>query len=415
MVELKLMPHQEEALELCKDRNRVAFYHDMGCGKTFTGGEKLMQLNAKHNLVVCQKSKVGDWVEHFEKYYPRLKVIDFTKKGATVDAGIIVVNYDLVWRRPELQSMKGITLMLDESSLIQNESTKRSRFILKRLDYQNVILLSGTPTAGRYERLWSQCQLLGWNISKRDFYSRYIITQEIKTKTSPFPIKIITGYRNVNELKTMLRKYGAYFLKTEDVLSLPEQTFVNINVDSSRTYRKFRKDKIITVDGTTLVGDTTLTRMLYERQLCGMYSAEKLQAFSDLLESTDDRLVVFYNFNGELDKLKEIAKDRPQSEINGHVKDLTAYERHDNSITFCQYQSAAMGINLQKANKIVYFTLPLSSELFEQSKKRTHRIGQAKPCFYYVLQCKGSLEEKILDTLNMRKDYTNALFEENQK
>lgn len=372
-----------------------------------------MQLNAEYNLVVCQKSKVRDWVEHFEKYYPHLNVIDFTKKGAAIDTGIIVVNYDLVWRRPELQSLKDITLMLDESSLIQNETTKRSRFILRRLNYKNVILLSGTPTSGRYERLWSQCALLGWNITKRDFYSRYIITHEINTKTSPFPIKIVVGYKNVEELKTMLRKHGAYFLKTEDVLSLPEQMFVNIGVDSSSAYRKFRKDKLVTMEGNTLVGDTTLTRMLYERQLCGMYSAEKLQAFSDLIESTEDRLIVFYNFNDELAKLKEIAKDRPQSEVNGHVKDLTAYENHDNSITFVQYQSGSMGLNMQKANKIVYFSLPLSSELFEQSKKRTHRIGQAKPCFYYVLLCKGSLEEKILDTLNMRKDYTNALFEEN--
>ena len=415
MSKFKLMPHQEEALELCKNRNRVAFYHDMGCGKTFTGGEKMIRLNSDYNLVVCQKSKVKDWVEHFEKYYPHLNVIDFTKKGAKIEAGIIVVNYDLVWRRPELQSLSNITLMLDESSMIQNENAKRSRFILKRLDYKNVILLSGTPTAGRYERLWSQCHLLGWNISKRDFYSRYVITQEINTKTSPFPIKIVVGYKNVEELKSNLRKHGAYFLKTEDILSLPEQTFVNINVDSSRAYRKFKKDKLITVDGTTLVGDTTLTQMLYERQLCGMYSDEKLQAFSDLIDSTEDRLIVFYNFNYELEKLKDIAKHRPQSEVNGHVKDLRNYEEKDDSITFIQYQSGSMGLNLQKANKIVYFSLPLSSELFEQSKKRTHRIGQSKSCFYYVLLCKGSLEEKILETLNMRKDYTNALFEQNQK
>ena len=70
-----------------------------------------------------------------------------------------------------------------------------------------------------------------------------------------------------------------------------------------------------------------------------------------------------------------------------------------------------MGINLQKANKIVYFSPPLSSELFEQSKKRTHRIGQEKPCFYYYLVCKNSIEEHIYDTLKLRRDYTEKLFE----
>ena len=84
----------------------------------------------------------------------------------------------------------------------------------------------------------------------------------------------------------------------------------------------------------------------------------------------------------------------------------------EGSILFIQYQAGAMGLNLQKANKIVYFTPPLSSELFEQSKKRIHRIGQDKTCFYYYLTCKNSIEEKIYKTLKMRKDYTEALFME---
>jgi len=65
---------------------------------------------------------------------------------------------------------------------------------------------------------------------------------------------------------------------------------------------------------------------------------------------------------------------------------------------------------LQKANKVIYFTLPQSSELFEQSKKRVHRIGQNKRCFYYLMMCIDSVEEDILKNLEMRKDYTDELF-----
>lgn len=420
---MKLFEHQTEALRKTEQHNQCAYYMDMGLGKTFVGSEKMIRLSTNLNLVVCQKSKIQDWRDHFAEHYKYdISAYDLTDKRQWNDFlenpcdfryRVGIINYDLVWRRSELTKLKDITLMLDESSLIQNENAKRSRFILNRLDYKNVILLSGTPTSGRYERLWSQCRLLGWNITKKDFYNRYIITQEINTKTSPFPIKIVVGYKNVEELKNLLRFYGAYFLKTEDVLSLPEQTFVNINVDSSTAYKRFRKHQIVEVNGKTLVGDTTLTRMLHERQLCGKYSEAKLQAFADLLESTDDRLIVFYNFNEELTKLEYIAKDRPMSYVNGSLKDLTAYEEKDNSVTFVQYQAGAMGINLQKANKIVYFTLPLSSELFEQSKKRTHRIGQDKSCFYYLMLCKDSIEEKILDALKMRRDYTDKLFLKN--
>ena len=69
-----------------------------------------------------------------------------------------------------------------------------------------------------------------------------------------------------------------------------------------------------------------------------------------------------------------------------------------------------MGLNLQKANKVIYFTLTDKSELFEQSKKRIHRIGQDKPCFYYLLMCRNSVEEAILRALKMRRDFTDELF-----
>ena len=144
--------------------------------------------------------------------------------------------------------------------------------------------------------------------------------------------------------------------------------------------------------------------------LCGHYNKDKLKAYQDLLESTEDRIIVFYNFNEELEKLKNIANElhKPISIVNGQTKELRNYEKCNNSITFVQYQAGAMGLNLQKANKIVYFTPTLSSELFEQSKKRIHRIGQNKPCFYYLL--KSGIEYHVYDVLAMRKDYTDELF-----
>ena len=57
---MNLYPHQIEALELVHDYNRCAIYYDMGLGKTFIGSEKMNNLGAKANLVVCQKSKVND-------------------------------------------------------------------------------------------------------------------------------------------------------------------------------------------------------------------------------------------------------------------------------------------------------------------------------------------------------------------
>ena len=416
---IKLYPHQQEVLKQTETQNKVAYYLDMGLGKTFVGSEKMLQLNKRVNLVICQKSKINDWVNHFkENYYDKFHygkgdIYNLTNKEEltmfllSCDSGIKcvgIINYDLIFRRPELSQLKDFTLMLDESSLIQNECAKRSKFIIKRLQPANVILLSGTPTSGKYERLWSQMNLLGWNISKKMYYAQYV-----DMKISPDGYPIITGYKNVDRLKRKMREHGCVFMKSEEVLNLPEQNFITTNIPPSKPYNRFMKSGIVTIEGIELVGDTTLTKLLYARQLCGMYNADKIKAFKDLVDSTEDRLIVFYNFNGELEVLKEVLEDKPISVVNGQERDLTAYENSEDSVTLIQYQAGAMGLNLQLANKIIYFTPPLSSELFEQSKKRIHRIGQSKPCFYYQLT--SGIEHRIYDTLEMRKDYTDFLFE----
>lgn len=424
---IRLMPHQEACLKQLEGKNRVAIYHDMGLGKTFTGSWKLMQLDARVNLVVCQKSKIQDWLDHFdlyrETYWNFNMIYDLTDKngfeafmGVVADHGytqriIGIINYDLIFRRPALLKLKNFTLMLDESSLICNEQAKRSKAILK-MQPENVILLSGTPTAGKYEKLWSQCRLLGWDISKKVFWNSYIISKWVDY--GGFMQQVVTGYKQVEHLKKKLSEHGAVFLKTEEVMNLPEQIEQKIMLKRSPQYNTFVRDGYIDLDdGTEMFGDNTLTKMLYARQLCGQYHQGKLEAFRDLLNSTEDNLVVFYNFNGELEALDRIAREegRTPGAVNGHQKDEA--EGHD--ILFVQYQAGAYGLNLQGfSNRIIYYSLPLgkgSCDLWEQSKKRIHRIGQNKTCFYYYLLVQNSIETLNLERLKEGQDYTNYLFE----
>lgn len=447
MNDLSFMPHQTKALIQTEDKNRCAYYLDMGLGKTFVGAEKMYLLNNDVNLVICQKSKIEDWLEHFNTYYPDYSVFDLTKKTQGVrfrelietdkfydyDIQIVgVINYDLVFRRKYISHIHNFTLLLDESSLICNENAKRSKFILK-LKPESVVLLSGTPTAGKYERLWSQLHLLGWDISKKAFWKSYVETEWIEI--GDFKQEVVVGYKNVNHLKKKLAQYGAVFMKTEEVIELPEQIEQKIFLKTTKEYRYFIKNSYLLLDTLNLcqfkddsdfqgedvtprielVGDNSLTKTLYVRQLCGQYHREKLEAFRDLLESTEDRVIVFYNFNEELNRLKKICESlgREVSYVNGSGMSMYAYEEISNSVLFVQYQAGAMGGNYQKANKIIYYTLPLgkgSCDLWEQSKKRIHRIGQNRPCFYYYLLVKGSFEEKNFAALKEGKELTDVLF-----
>lgn len=411
---MKLFDYQEKALALTSDKDNSAFYYDMGLGKTFIGSERLRLYGERVNIIVCQKSKIKDWCEHFKEHYTDYAVFDLTNKK-DMQAFMIypiykcigIINYELAYRREELRQLKDFTMMLDESSMIKNETAKRTKFILS-LKPSHTILLSGTPTDGKYEFLYSQLRLLGWKITKTAYYNRYIKT-ELRSYGGPM-FRVVTGYKNVSELKAKLKEYGAVFAKAEEVIKLPEKKFIKEYSTVSSDYKKFMKDRVIKIEDKELTGDSTLSKRLYARMLCSAYSKDKISRLIDLVNSTSDRVIIFYNFNTELEALRKVLFDRPISIVNGQVKDLKAYENNDNSVTLIQYQAGAMGLNLQKANRIIYFSLPERSELFEQSKARICRIGQEKQCYYHIMMCHKSVEEKIYECLLMRKDYTDELF-----
>lgn len=410
---VELFKHQIEVLNKVDGFKNVGLYLEMGLGKSYTSLEQAKRYGSKLNLIVCQKSKIQDWVDDCNTYDSEwFKPLIYSKGSKLPEEGTIIINYDSIWRRPELANLSDFTMILDESQYIKNPTSKRTKFILG-LKPNHTLLLSGTPVGGKYEELVTQAQLLGWKITKKAFWDRYV--NYITYDSSGFPIPIVTGYKNVDELKDKLRSHGAVFMKSEEAIELPESIEKEVMVPNTSKYRKFQKDEIL-YDGENpwLVGDTPTKKLLYSRQLASMYNDNKIQAFEDLLESAEDRLIVFYNFEYERELLVKSCKkfDKPISVVCGSEKDFTAYNEQYNSVFLVQYQAGASGLNLQKSNKIIYFSLPLSAELFEQSKARTRRIGQKRTCWYYYLLTEKSVDLKILEVLKKRMDYNIELFKE---
>ena len=413
---MKLYEHQEKVLKQIKGKKRVLLALEMGLGKSLCASEHLKTLDYQYCLIVCPKSLIPMWQEHYRKFYNQ-EINDFTKTKKIIE-GINIVNYDLVFRRKELINIPRVTLILDEVNAIVNDRAKRTKAI-RSMDIDNLIMLSGSIGRGKYENLYVLAKLLGALCTKKQFYDRYIIQRDLKIQGQNFPLKIVCGYKNIEELKSNMRKRNTIFLKTEQVLRLPEQTFIKNSINPSQDYKRFKKDRLLTLklengDIKELVGDCTLNRMLYERQLCGVYNKDKMIALNDLLESTDSRVIIFYNFWDEFYAIEKLVKslDRPISVINGKVHDMENYDKYDNSVTLIQYIAGSSGINAQKANIIVYFSPTVSCDAWMQSKKRIHRINQTKPCFYYQLIVKNSIEEKIYESLAKGEDYTQKLFEE---
>lgn len=114
-------------------------------GKTFIASEKMKELNENLNIIVCPKSIVDTWETHIKLYYPEYQVFKYEIPKDLTLKTVIIINYDLIWRKADFLGLQNYTLVLDESQFIKNATTSRTKFIMK-LKFKNLILCSGTPT-----------------------------------------------------------------------------------------------------------------------------------------------------------------------------------------------------------------------------------------------------------------------------
>lgn len=105
----------------------------------------MIELDEKLTVIVCPKSVVDTWENHIKTYYPGYQVFKYEIPKKFLNKNVIIINYDLIWRRPEFKQLTDYTLILDESQFIKNSTASRIKFIMK-LNFKNLILLSGTPT-----------------------------------------------------------------------------------------------------------------------------------------------------------------------------------------------------------------------------------------------------------------------------
>lgn len=366
-------------------------------------------------LCVAPKAVISQWIEHYSSQHPNWKVYDLSKpkqyKAYLADDGQCIgfITYGLVWRRKELNSMKGFTLMLDESHNVCNPTSKQTKGIMK-LKYENLILLSGTPNGGAYDKLYTQMKMLGYKPNKKQFEDRYCNMFDMEVGGAKFRVLSKTNpYKNIDELIAILKNdLHCVFMKTDDVLTLPQQRFINCRIAVPQEYTKFVKDEYVDLGDKEYVADTPTNKLLYSRYLCGVDNPNKLEYLKTLIDGIDDKVIVFYNFNDELEVLRQTIKVK-SFVVNGTIKQVDEFRQFvGQSILFVQYQAGATGLNLQFCNKTIYFSPPLSSNLFEQSKARTWRNGQEHKCTYWLLT--SGIECDIIKVLNNKQDYNIKLF-----
>jgi len=416
---MQLHDYQVKALEGLPKNVILAW--DVGLGKTIGALEHARRHEATHIVVVAPASKVrtGDWHREIERFF---KNAYMNRSGwqAILDGDSMpedplfyeVISYEMFAKRWKEFTRPDQTIIFDEMHFICNATAKRSKAAIKvALAAKQWIGLSATSLPNGWRSAETYSILTGLSRNKTEFVNRFVIID----RSRGFPL--ILGYRETILLEKWWATIAKPLERTGD-MHLPSQSFATVVPMEGtllKTYNKAIKQRLITVDGENELLDNPSKLFVTLRKIP---TPVRVNALQSIVESTNEHIIVFYNFNVERDAVLEMLaknfKERTVYEQSGHASDLPPREKWGNlkpSVTIAQYQSASQAIELTYASVTVYLSPCTSYANYEQSKGRTKRNGQEKTTLFYHVAAEGSLDKHIWGIIKQKRDFSTDLMQ----
>lgn len=395
---------------------------DMGLGKTvqtiayilsaFEEGE----LENKQVLIVCPASLVFNWLHEFEQFAPDLSVsvISGTKKQRELllkqANGVIITSYQAFRQDEEAYAKKSWhTIVLDESQMVKNYSTKMHRS-LRTIQAQVFFALSGTPVENRKEDFWSVFALVLPGLFPDVKAYRQLDEATIAKMAQPFvlrrlkqdvlhelPDKIETErYSELSkEQKTL---YVGYLQRMQQMVS-------------QYSSQEMAKHRVEILSGLTRLRQICCHPGLFIQDYAG--DIGKLEQFLDMVDiavENGHRILVFSQFAHMLDILNDALLERGhgsfqltgKTPVKERMQLVDRFNQKEKDIFLISLRAGGTGLNLTSADTIILYDLWWNPAVEEQATSRAHRIGQERTVQVYRLISSGTIEEKILQ-LQVRK------------
>jgi len=225
----------------------------------------------------------------------------------------------------------------------------------------------------------------------------------------------------------------AHFVKTEDVLDLPEmlplqRVEVDLEPSARKVYKELEEDFWAEVEDGRVTADNILVKIIRLQQVTSGWlplddgrlkqiSQAKEKALADLLSDIDPQepVVVFCRFHQDLDAIGMVAANisgRKYAEISGRVGEegYTAWQEGRANIIGIQIQAGGEGLNdLVNSRILIYYNVTYSLGVYTQSQARLQRPGQIRNVAEYHLVASGTIDEKILRALSERRNLVESI------
>jgi superfamily II DNA or RNA helicase len=447
-----LRPYQEQGLSWLKFIHDLGtggiLADDMGLGKTIETIALLLLVKQENKekekdlraLIVAPTSVVGNWIREIEKFGKTLTTALWHGAGRKEQqkdlssANVIITSYALLRRDIDLLTKLQLDyVILDEAQAIKNPHSATAQ-AAKELSPSRRLALTGTPIENRLTEIWSIF----------DFVSPGILPPLPKFEER-FSRPIDQGdSKAAARLKTIIHPFILRRTKTEVAKDLPAKIesdkVIDLGTDQRAIYTQVLREVRAQVMGELdrvglaksqlhiLAGLTKLRQAACDPRLLGLPrqfshdDSAKVTAFRELIEEAEaggHRVLVFSQFVSMLKILKSaLDEDRIRYEyLDGSTQDRT--ERIDRfqtdptiTVFLISLKAGGSGLNLTAADTVIHFDPWWNPAVEDQASDRAHRIGQSKVVTVYRLVAAGTIEEKILELKEKKRELVSAVLTE---
>jgi non-specific serine/threonine protein kinase len=423
---------------------------DMGLGKTIQVISLLLVLKREANgtgqpsLLIAPASLLANWASELERFAPGLKALIAHPSALSAeelkaleperlrDVDLVITSYGSLLRVPWIAKTGWRVVVLDEAQAIKNPDAKQTR-IAKSLDARARFALTGTPVENRLGDLWSIFDFVNPGLlgSSKEF--------------SGFAKRLAADPRkSYGPLRELVRPYILRRLKTDrSVISdLPDKTEVKAFCPLSRKqaalYQQAVKDlasQLKDAEGIQRKG-LVLSYLMRFKQICnhpsqwlgdGEWDEEdsgkwtRLRELAEVIAAKQEKMLVFTQFReviGPLSSFLESVFGRPGLVLHGETevkkrKELVRRFQDDEGLGFfvLSLKAGGAGLNLTAASHVVHFDRWWNPAVENQATDRAFRIGQTKNVLVHKFVCRGTVEEKIDQMIESKRQLSEDLLE----
>lgn len=436
---MKYVPHeyQEYAKEFVVNQKVSALFLDCGLGKTVITLTAVWELlldyfEVRKVLVIAPLRVARDtWPGELDKWEHLHGIVMSAVLGSATErimalnrrANVYVINRENVEWLVERCSWDFDMVVIDELSSFKSHKARRFKALKKvRPMVKRIVGLTGTPAPNGLIDLWAEIGILDMGQRLGRFIGGYRERFFVPDKRSREMVFSYKPRESAEDVIYSLLSDICISMKAVDYLEMPECVYNRVQISMSeeemKLYRQLEKDMLIPyangdIDAVNAAG---LSNKLMQMANGAVYDENgdvkhihdrKLEALEDLVEAANGKpVLIAYWYKHDLQRIQErtgaVGLDTAEDFKKWNAGEIPAAVIHP--------ASAGHGLNLQAGGStLIWFGLTWSLELYQQMNARLWRQGQKETVAIHHLIAKGTLDERVMESLEKKDCGQSAL------